>query len=554
MKLMVTLGMSASLMWAEFGPRTETPRALAGDRDIYVWAGAKGGTGERAKPFGTLMEAMEAAAGAKQGSRVRILVAMGRYRVVNVPLRAHVAIYGGFHPSKWQRDVAMHRSIFDANGEGRLFLCADDAELDGVTLQGGRVRGLGGAMLCEGKSPTLRNNVWERNETLGPQPWKPKLIHEDANDGGALACIQGCRAAIQRNLFYRNRTENGRGGALAITRSSPIVGRNVFLENDAGLADPMRSSDGGAVSVYDRAHPTILRNLVIANRALSKNDGGGVFVALWSAPRVEGNVFVENYADDDAGGLFVGGQKHHYDTPFDPMPPASEFQVSIRANRFAGNRNASMNSGAFRITMESRATFVNNVVAENQGAYFQRSEVDIAHNTFVDDVLITETKAGLRLPVLVNNILWKALRMDVDGRAEGNLSRAELTGANVRGEAGFVDDGPVVIAESATYRADIYATEVRMRESVAKSEWMDRPVLAGDRWTVVRSASGNVLSLWGDHSRVRSFRVQPSYAIDAKSAAVDRAVEGPRVETDIRGVPRKPGRADIGAFEWEAKK
>lgn len=33
MKLMVMVGMSASFLMAEFGPRTEIPQELAGDRD-----------------------------------------------------------------------------------------------------------------------------------------------------------------------------------------------------------------------------------------------------------------------------------------------------------------------------------------------------------------------------------------------------------------------------------------------------------------------------------------------------------------------------------------
>ncbi|MCS7025069.1 MAG: right-handed parallel beta-helix repeat-containing protein [Bryobacteraceae bacterium] len=541
----------AGSLWgmADWGPRNEPLQPPPSAGDLYVVSGARLGTGTREKPFGDIGEAVQAAAG-KPGRTVRILVAGGHYRAVNLPLREGVSLWGGFQAGTWSRDIFQHRTVLDAFGQGRVFGCADGAVVDGVTVRGGRVRGLGGALLCEGQSPVLRNNVWEANETLGPEPWKPRFLHEDANDGGALACRKGCRAVIEGNLFYRNRTENGRGGAVAITQAAPRLERNVFLENDAGLADPMRSSDGGAVSVYDHADPLIRHNAFVSNRALNKNDGGGLFVALWAAPRIEGNVFVNNYADDDAGALFVGGQKHHYDTPFDPMPPASKYQVLILGNRFSGNRNASFNSGAFRITMESRVTFANNVVAENSGAYFQRSELTVAHNTFLDAVLLTETKQGLAAPVLVNNIFWKTLRWDVEARIEANLSRSDLGPANLRGDAAFTPDGAMVMARRARYRTAEYVTEIQLEPGLAKGEWVGRPVQAGDQWTVVREVRPQGFTVWGNHSRLRSFRIEPSYAIRKESAAVDRAVEALGVETDIRGASRRNGRADVGAYEW----
>ncbi|MDZ7765889.1 MAG: hypothetical protein U5K00_15985 [Melioribacteraceae bacterium] len=43
------------------------------------------------------------------------------------------------------------------------------------------------------------------------------------------------------------------------------------------------------------------------------NDGGAVFIALWSSTAVKNNIFVDNECGDDAGALFVGGQEHRYD-------------------------------------------------------------------------------------------------------------------------------------------------------------------------------------------------------------------------------------------------
>jgi hypothetical protein len=142
--------------------------------------------------------------------------------------------------------------------------------------------------------------------------------------------LNGASPQIENNLFVGNTTEVGRGGAVACHgKASPAIVRNVFLSNEAGQKDPMRSSDGGAISAFDHSHPEIRENLVIGNKALSRNDGGGIFVALWSSPVISGNLIVGNSATDDAGGLFVGGQEHRYGVPLDPVPPAAHFLVRV---------------------------------------------------------------------------------------------------------------------------------------------------------------------------------------------------------------------------------
>ena len=63
----------------------------------------------------------------------------------------------------------------------------------------------------------------------------------------------------------------------------------------------MRSSDGGAISVFMYSDPVIEENVILNNSAPAKNDGGGVFVALWSSAVVADNVVVGNHGGDDAG-------------------------------------------------------------------------------------------------------------------------------------------------------------------------------------------------------------------------------------------------------------
>ena len=72
--------------------------------------------------------------------------------------------------------------------------------------------------------------------------------------------LNGARPEIAHNYFVNNSTECGRGGALAVDiGANPVVRNNVFANNRAGLDDPMRSSDGGAVSWFDGSGRGVFR-------------------------------------------------------------------------------------------------------------------------------------------------------------------------------------------------------------------------------------------------------------------------------------------------------
>src|SRR5262245_7474574 len=151
---------------------------------------------------------------------------------------------------------------------------------------------------------------------------------------------------------------------------------NVIVQNVTGVNDAMRSSDGGGISIYDHSNPVVRENVIAANRTLNNNDAGGIFIALWSSPQIENNWILGNASSDDAGGLFIDGQKHHYGTPLDPIPPAGRFVVRLEGNTIMGNENPSHNSGASRITMQARAELRNNLIARNEaGLYLQSSAV-----------------------------------------------------------------------------------------------------------------------------------------------------------------------------------
>ena len=517
MKLAVCLaafllfGMTAA--HASHGPRSAAVSAEDYGRVYYVSATSGSdtrGRGSKSRPWASIGKALSAAAGASPG--VAVFVAAGRYEEHSLELPREVHLYGGFDPGNWeQRDVWAQRTVIDGGRSGRVFAAADGARLDGFEVTGGQVRGAGGAVLIDGTAPVLANNFFTDNRTLGPSDWAPQYLPYTAHDGGAVYCTNGGAPRIVNNVFHGNRTENGRGAAIAYDGhcDGEITG-NVLLGNRAGSNDPMRSSDGGAISVFRWSSPLIENNVVLGNAALNKNDGGGIFVALWSSPAVRGNLVVGNEAGDDAGGLFVGGQEHRYDAPLDPLPPAEDFFVEIVGNRFFGNRNPSGNSGATRITMESRGRVAGNVAALNPGFYIQRSELEVRHNTILEDTLLVETKEGLAPSTFERNIVFGSFKLDTEAAVRASLFRDGFPGeGNVRGTPVFVDDGMDLRVVVATWSRRDFRSILQV--TGASGDLAGRVVVSGGRWGVVDEYADGRLSVWGDFSAVTRLTVLPTY-------------------------------------------
>ncbi len=555
--------------------------------------------GSKQSPFTSIEEALRAIVGAGESAPRAILVSSGSYVCNAVQMKEYVDLYGGFDPVTWERDIAQNQTLLTGGEQSRVLLGADHSRLDGFYIMGGRYRGNGGAVYCEGTSPEISNNYFFRNSTLEPRAWNPEFIHEKAHDGGAFYAENGASPMIRNNIFVGNETENGRGGAVAFHgRCKGEIRNNIFLNNSAGLNDGFRSSDGGAVSIFDGCNTDVIDNLFIGNRALTNNDGGGLFVALWSSARIHGNYFFNNEAKDDAGSLFVGGQEHRYDSPLDPLPPAKDFFVSLQGNVIMGGKNPSMNSGAFRITMETRGELSNNLIAYNSGVYFQRSDLGIYNNTIIDNVLLLETKEGLNPCQLKNNIIlgkmildtkadfknnlvlemgWGEPQKEIDpeagawmdqlGMDEVGIERTPASGSpggdsgSRGGESGtdgkasgargleFVDDGLKLDIAGLMAGKDRTETRLIVHGVFESNSLKNRIVQAGTRFTLIKENQGNEIILWDDLSPEREFIILPTYTPLAGSAAIDTGTDVP-LEKDLYGKPRPSGEGfDMGAAE-----
>jgi hypothetical protein len=485
------------------------------------------GDGSHEKPWASLPLALENVGTPPPSARVAVLVAAGRYVQPTFVLKARVDLFGGFEsphqaPAMLEttdasgrnkreerralRDVYTHPTILDGVELHRIAIGADDARIDGFHFVRGRVRGKGAALFCDGVSPTIANCVFTRNRTLVPQPWNPPQLHETAHDGGAIFCTNAAAPRIEHCFFYDNSTECGRGAAIAADRrAAPDISASVFANNRSGLDDPLRSSDGGAISFFDGCGGAVSGCVISANVAQTRNDAGGVFVALWSSPRIIDNVLVANDGGDDAGALFIGGQEHRYGVPLDPVPPAEKFNVLVERNVFVGNTNSTRNSGAMRVTMESRATFRDNVVAENQGGfYLQRSEIIAERNTVWQDWKFVEDKPSLGPSRITGNILKGPLAGKVEARAalSHNMAEQSAGGVDVVPVADvFEDDAISGKIGSVRFNPTTFTTTITVAADLPFVGLVGRPIgLSQGRnaqWRVIKQASAREISMWG---------------------------------------------------------
>ena len=499
-----------TLLQAEVGPRSD--KVDVGNYAVISYVDQKAGDdvtadGSKESPWASIVHALEHSGYATAEKRVAILVTEGRYEQPTFTLRPHVDLYGGFSSVGGKRDIYKHASILDGGGDHRILFGSDNARLDGFHLVHGRVRGKGAALLLDGVSPIISNCLFINNRTLIPVPWDPPLLHETAHDGGAIMVLNGATPTIAHNYFYDNSTECGRGGALAVDlKAFPVVTGNVFANNVAGLVDPTRSSDGGALSWFDWSDGEFSDNVIVANTALGNNDAGGIFIAMWAAPVVSGNVFVSNVCTDDAGGLFIGGQEHRYDAPLDEYPSKEDFNVVVDGNVFVGNRNSSDNSGAMRITMESRVHFKGNVIAENWGGmYLQRSEMIVENNTIWQDWKFLEDKDTLGPSKFTGNVL-KGPVGDIEANVSfhGNMMEPKVKDdARIEVSDIFLNDSISGEIESIRFDWNTYTTVFKLSKRLPS-----RPNLAnrsvrisedhdGGQWRVIKSAKGNELVIWG---------------------------------------------------------
>ncbi len=512
------------------GPATEIVPEKNYSKIQYISPGGSDqmGTGSKEKPWQTITFALSRLEDADSDNRYALCIAEGVYKESTIQMHSFIDLHGGFSFPAWQRDVYKYPSILNGADKRRVLIGSDHSQLDGFIISRGTIRGKGGAILCDGVSPVISNNVFVQNKTLSPDPWEPELRHQIANDGGAIYVHNGAAPVIENNLFLGNMTEAGRGAGIALHgRCAGRIANNVFMYNTAGLNDPKRSSDGGAISVFEWSNPVIENNIILENHALAKNDGGAIFSSYWSSPVIHKNIIVGNTAEDDGGGIFTAGQNHHDEMPpqFDPIPDEKDFFIRITDNVFIGNKQA------LEFSMESRGLIANNIVAHNgapktypTGVYVQRSEAHIINNTILDPFLITyqtfdnkPSSEGLGVSTIKNNRIWGSFDLQTEAVVEDNFIFEQTDGRS--NQVPDIDREWIQINADAVYYGKnikklIFTTQlVVIGRKFSPNELVNRAVKAGDSWSVVKSNDAQKIEIWGDLTGEESFLIFPTYKL-----------------------------------------
>jgi parallel beta-helix repeat protein/predicted outer membrane repeat protein len=219
---------------------------------------------------------------------------------------------------------AVSQFAYIEDGEGA------DTVIDGFTITNGYAEFDGGAIFCDGTSPTIRNCTFsnghadymagaicfdlssavligctftgntsdEEGAVLHFTESTPTLVdctfsgNASEFDGGA---IYGLGSSVTlTNCTFSDNSAVRNGGALYSEQGSAIVTGCTFSGNSSG-------EDGGAIW-YDELSP-ILTNCQFTGNSCGSGDGGAAWCANTS-PIITGCEFTGNTSGDDGGGLY----------------------------------------------------------------------------------------------------------------------------------------------------------------------------------------------------------------------------------------------------------
>jgi predicted outer membrane repeat protein len=239
--------------------------------------------------------------------------------------------------------TAQHRGFWFHRGEGPASV------LDGLTIRGGHAGDypwpgyLGGGILCDHSSPTIRNctitgNYGQRGGGIACRCGGPSISHctimgntADPNGefGGGIYCtgmsVGGGEPLIADCAILDNVGGNG-GGIATDFRINPTIIRCVISGNHAGVnggaiyswEDDFRLVDCivsanvaeescGGVYAYESSHPTIVNCLFTGNRGDNYPGCGGALHAGWGGYMTVVNCTFSGNSAPRGNGLFCDG-------------------------------------------------------------------------------------------------------------------------------------------------------------------------------------------------------------------------------------------------------
>jgi hypothetical protein len=343
----------------------------------------------------------------------------------------------------------------DCEGAGRAFFFhsgeGHDSVVEGVTLSNGFMA-QGGAVLCIGSSPTLRNCILSNNTA---HPAKHSGGGGMANLDGSSPLVEGC-SFVGNRQFQLTGHENGGGGMMNVNASNPTVTDCEFSDN--------RAFEGGALlSAFDSA--AVLKRCTFTHNTADET-GGGIFTVVDCDSVLIDCSFVENHAGNKGGGFanhqgdpmlincsFVGNSVGATDWYGGAAGLGSSFHSNALLINclFSGNEGGGGEGGAFGgAGPDNHVTFVNCTLTENSstggGGLCATSGTDVV---LVNCVLWNNTawygsQVALVLAGLPSSPTSVTVSKSVVQGGEDETYK-EDSGFDLNWEAGNLEDDPLFV-------------------------------------------------------------------------------------------------------------
>ena len=204
----------------------------------------------------------------------------------------------------------------------------------------------------------------------------------------------------------------------------------------------------------------------------------------------------------------------------------------VERSVFVGNTNSSKNSGAMRVTMESRATFRDNLITENQGGfYLQRSEIVAERNTVWQDWRFVEDKPTLGPSRFTGNILKGPLGGAVEARATFSSNMAEPTAGDTKAlpvKDVFENDGLTGKIGGTRYEPATFCTAITVTEPLLNPAGLAGRLIGlqqgrGAQWRVIKSATDREVIVLGrlepETTSAEAFTVMRTFTMTSDAPA-----------------------------------